>query len=92
MVEIYKIVMASPHQLWTLPLSFEVSNIILEIFKYSQLTSEEQWIMESKQLHTGRRLYGQNYHLNLNLQFSLKNLKWKLRNFKMQKILTKSWV
>ena len=42
MVEIYKIVMVSPHQLWTLPLSFEVSNIILEIFKYSQLTSEEQ--------------------------------------------------
>ena len=36
--------------------------------------------MESKQLHTERHLFGQNYHLNINLQLSLKNLKWKLRN------------
>ena len=36
--------------------------------------------MESKQLHTERHLFGQNYHLNINLQLPLKNLKWKLRN------------
>ena len=36
--------------------------------------------MESKQLHTEYHLFGQNYHLNLNLQFPLKNLKLKLRN------------
>ena len=36
--------------------------------------------MESKQLHTERHLFGQNYHLNKNLQLPLKNLKWKLRN------------
>ena len=62
--------MASPHQLWTLSLSF----------KYSQLTSEEQQIKELKQLHTERHPFRQNYHLNINLQLPLKNLKWKLRN------------
>ena len=36
--------------------------------------------MESKQLHTERHLFGKNYHLNINLQFPLKNMKWKLRN------------
>ena len=37
-----KLLMVSSHQLWALTLSFKVTNIILEIFKYSQLTSEEQ--------------------------------------------------
>ena len=36
--------------------------------------------MESKQLHTDRHLFGQNYHHNINLQLPLKNLKRKLRN------------
>ena len=36
--------------------------------------------MELKQLHTERHLFRQNYHLNINLQLPLKNLKWKLRN------------
>ena len=55
--------------------------MILEIFKYPELTSEEQEIiMESKQLHTECHLFGQNYHLNLNLQLPLKNLKLKIRN------------
>ena len=30
--------------------------------------------MESKQLHTERHLFGQNYHLNINLQLPLMNL------------------
>ena len=79
--------MASPHQLWTLSLSFEVTNIILEILKYSKLTSEEQLIMESKQLHTERHPFGQNCHLNINLQLPLKNLKWKLRNGNVTDVL-----
>ena len=36
--------------------------------------------MESKQLHTEPHLFGQNYHLNINLQLLLMNLKQKLRN------------
>ena len=36
--------------------------------------------MESKQLYTERHPFGQNYYLNINMQLSLKNLKWKLRN------------
>ena len=52
----------------SLSLSFEVTK-----------TSEEQQMMESKQLHTKRHLYEQNYHLNINLQLPLKNLKWKSR-------------
>ena len=36
--------------------------------------------MESKQLHTECHPFGQNYHLNINLQLPLRNLKWKLRN------------
>ena len=36
--------------------------------------------MELKQLHKERHLFGQNYHLNINLQLPLKNLKWKLKN------------
>ena len=34
--------------------------------------------MESKQLHTKRHPFGQNCHLNINLQLPLKNLKRKL--------------
>ena len=36
--------------------------------------------MESKQLHRECHLFGQNYHLNVNLQLPLKNFKIKLRN------------
>ena len=43
MTEIYKIVNGvAPPIMNSLSLSFEVTNIILEIFKYSQLSSEEQ--------------------------------------------------
>ena len=36
--------------------------------------------MESKQLHRERHLFGQKYHLNVNLQLPLKDFKIKLRN------------
>ena len=45
MTEIYKIVNGVAPLIMnslSLSLSFEVTNIILEVFKYSQLTSEEQ--------------------------------------------------
>ena len=43
MTEIYKNVNGvAPPIMNSLSLSFEVTNIILEIFKYSQLSSEEQ--------------------------------------------------
>ena len=55
--------------------------------------------MESKQLHTYRHPFGENYHLNINLQLPLKNLKRKLRNGNVTnvpanyaKISTKSWI
>ena len=76
MTEIYKIVTGvAPPIMNSLSLSFEVTNTILKIFKYSQPTVEEQQIMESKQLHTERHLFGQIYHLNINLQLPLMNLK-----------------
>ena len=36
--------------------------------------------MESKQLHTERPLFGQKYHLNINLTASHEEFKLKLRN------------
>ena len=43
--------------------------------------------MELKYLHKERHPFGQNYHLNINLQLPLKNLKWKLRNGNVTHIL-----
>ena len=55
--------------------------------------------MESKQLHTYRHPFGQKYHLNINLQLPMKNLKRKLRNGNVTnvpadyaKLSTKSWI
>ena len=43
--------------------------------------------MESKQLHTYRHPFGENYHLSINLQLPLKNLKRKLRNGNVTHVL-----
>ena len=71
--------MASPHQLWTLSLSFEVTNIICNFQVLStDFRRTVNYGIETIQMVV--LLFGQNYHLNINLQLPLKNLKWKLRN------------
>ena len=76
MMEIYKIVNDVGLPIMNFLFEFRSNkNMISQIFKYSPLTSEGQQIMESKQLHTERYPFGQNYHLSINLQLPLKNFK-----------------
>ena len=81
MTDIYKIVNGvSPPFMNSLFMRF----MSFEVMK----TSEEQQMMKSKQLHTERHLYEQNYHMNINLQLPLKNLKWKSRNGNVTHVAT----